>query len=232
MGNENLSTILRSSINNKNDFVFLSNRIIGNEFSSDLSDEELIRKYVKDEDERSFNSILKRYENVVFGLAYRVLRDPSVAEDILQEVFLILTKKLCTFREESKFSTWLYRVTLNVCFMYRKNEYKHKNNLSLDLEYQGDSKSDFYDFIEDTNTYLPDEESSNSEILKIIERELQNIPGKYRVVFILRDINGLTNHEVAKLLGISLAAVKSRILRARNFLKNRLKGKLKVEYYK
>lgn len=189
-------------------------------------DEELIKDFVNNNNEEAFNLILKKYENIVFGLAYRILGNHSLSEEVMQEVFLILTKKLSTFREESKFSTWLYRVVVNVCYLYRKTEYKHSNNLRLDQDINDDSNSQYIDYLEDTHNTSPYEESKNSEMLEMIERELRNMPEKYRVVFILRDVDGLTNPEVAKILGITLAAVKSRILRARGFLKSRLQHKL------
>jgi len=190
------------------------------------TDEELIKDYVNN---NSFNLILKKYENIVFGLAYRILGNHSLSEEVMQEVFLILTKKLSTFREESKFSTWLYRVVVNVCYMYRKSEYKHNNNLRLDQDIKDDCNSQYIDYLEDSHNPSPYEDSKSSEIVEMVEKELINIPEKYRVVFILRDVEGLTNPEVAKILGITIAAVKSRILRARRFLKLRLQHKLQYE---
>lgn len=193
------------------------------------TDEELIKDYVNNNNEQSFNLIIRKYENIVFGLAYRILGNHSLSEEVMQEVFLILTKKVSTFREESKFSTWLYRVVVNVCYMYRKSEYKHNNNLRLDQDINDDCNSQYIDYVEDSHNPSPYEDSKSSEIVEMVEKELKNIPQKYRVVFILRDVEGLTNPEVAKILGITIAAVKSRILRARRFLKSRLQHKLQYE---
>ena len=193
------------------------------------TDEELIKDYVNNNNEQSFNLIIRKYENIVFGLAYRILGNHSLSEEVMQEVFLILTKKVSTFREESKFSTWLYRVVVNVCYMYRKSEYKNNNNLRLDQDINDDCNSQYIDYVEDSHNPSPYEDSKSSEIVEMVEKELKNIPQKYRVVFILRDVEGLTNPEVAKILGITIAAVKSRILRARRFLKSRLQHKLQYE---
>ena len=193
-----------------------------------LTDEQLIKDYVENNNEQAFNLIIKRYENIVFGLAYRIIGNHSLCEEVMQEVFLILTKKLSTFREESKFSTWLYRVVVNVCYLYKKTEYKHTSNLRLDKEMNDDGDTKFIDNLEDKRACSPYEESKSSEMIEMVERELKNLPEKYRVVFVLRDVDGLTNPEVAKILGITLAAVKSRILRARKFLKSRLQNKLKI----
>ncbi|NIP38450.1 MAG: sigma-70 family RNA polymerase sigma factor [Candidatus Dadabacteria bacterium] len=190
-------------------------------------DEELIKDFVDNDDERAFNILLKKYENIVYGLAYRILGNHCLSEEVMQEVFLILTTKLSTFREEAKFSTWLYRVVVNVCYLYKKTEYKHNTNLRLDQDINGDGNSQFIDYLQDNRSSSHYEESRSSEIVEMVERELKNLPEKYRVVFVLRDVEGLTNPEVSKVLGISLAAVKSRILRARKFLKSRLQNKLK-----
>ena len=196
---------------------------------TNMSDVEIISKYLKSKDELAFNEIVKRYENMVYGLAYRILKNHNLAEEVFQEVFLILSFKLDTFRDESKFSTWLYRITLNMCYVYRKNEYKHYSNLSIDSTLDNESSSDFKELLQDTRSQDPGQESSQSEILNVIEREIAKLPKKYRTVSILRDIEGLTNPEVARLLNISVPAVKSRIFRARNILKKRLKDKIKIE---
>ena len=214
--------------NNSGEIINLNNKHHLNCSNDEKTDEQLIKDYVHSNNEEAFNLIIKRYENVVFGLAYRMLGNRTLSEEVMQEVFLILTRKLSTFREESKFSTWLYRVVVNVCYLYQKMEYKHKGNLRLDQDFNDDSDSQYIDYLEDSNSPGPYEESKNSEIVEMVEVELKNIPEKYRVVFVLRDIDGLTNPEVAKILDITPAAVKSRILRARRFLKSRLKHKLMI----
>lgn len=196
---------------------------------SQLGDNDLVSIYVINKNEDAFNVIVKKYENMVYGVAYRLLRNHNLAEEVLQEVFLILSGKLDTFRQRSKFSTWLYRITLNVCYAYRKNEYKHHNSISIDNNPDRDSSSDFKRLLEDTKSFGPVEETSQTEILDIVEKEIANLPYKYRMVCMLRDIEGLNNPEVSKILNISVPAVKSRILRARNVLKNRLKNKLEIE---
>src|SRR5574341_2006623 len=99
---------------------------------SDLSDEKLVRLFVEERDEGAFNEIVNRYADKTFRLALRIIRNTHDAEEVLQEVFLSM-EKLNTFREESKFSTWLYRVTANACYMrLRANKRKHENEVSLE----------------------------------------------------------------------------------------------------
>lgn len=193
------------------------------------TDEDLIRDYVNNNNERAFNSIIKKYENIIYGLAYRMLGNHSLCEEVMQEVFLILARKLSTFREDAKFSTWVYRVVVNMCLMYKRSEFKHRGSVSLDQQIDNENGGKYIDYIQDSRVASPYEQSSSSQIMELVERELQKLPKKYRVAFILRDVDGLTNPEVAEILGISVAAVKSRILRARRFLKSRLGYKLQYE---
>ncbi|MGH7807647.1 MAG: RNA polymerase sigma factor, partial [Thermodesulfobacteriota bacterium] len=79
----------------------------------ELSDEELVKGFVEDHDEKAFNEIVARYEDKIFRLAWRVAHNPNDAEDVLQDVLITLVEKLNTFRGESKFSTWLYTVAAN-----------------------------------------------------------------------------------------------------------------------
>ena len=84
---------------------------------SGIPDEELVRMYIEKGDELLYEEILTRHADKVFGLALRITRTPEDAEEVFQEVFLTLTKKIGTFRGESKFSSWLYRVTANAAYM-------------------------------------------------------------------------------------------------------------------
>jgi RNA polymerase sigma-70 factor (ECF subfamily) len=187
----------------------------------ELSDENLVRAFVEEQKEEAFNEIVNRYADKVFRLALRITHNPHDAEEVLQEVFLSM-EKLDTFREESKFSTWLYRVAINSGYMHLRTERKYKNNLSLEsyMPYSDNGVLDGAELNDLDNR--PDEILLNKEGMEVIERAISELPLAYRVVFHLRDVEGLTNQEVAKALGLSLPAVKSRILRARLFLRDRL----------
>ena len=188
---------------------------------SDLSDEKLVRLFVEERDEESFNEIVNRYADKTFRLALRIIRNTHDAEEVLQEVFLSM-EKLNTFREESKFSTWLYRVATNAGYMRLRTERKYKDNVSLEeyIPYNDYGMLEGMELKDWSNR--PDEVFLNQEGMEIIERAVGELPLAYRVVFHLRDVEGLTNHEVAKALGLSVPAVKSRIIRARLFLRDKL----------
>lgn len=188
----------------------------------ELSDEELVRSFVETQDEEIFNELVNRYGDKIYRIALRITRNHSNAEEVLQKVFITLIKKLYTFRRESKFSTWIYGVTVNTSYEHLRIEKRYKNDMSLE---------DYISFVEDgalkeaqTNDWpdRPDEVLFSKEVIEIVERAVNELPMHYGTVFHLRDVEGLSNVEVAKILRLSLPNVKSRIHRARLFLKNKL----------
>ncbi len=190
---------------------------------NELSDEELVKIFVQTKDESAFNELVSRYGDRIFRMALRITHDPNDAEEVLQEVFLTMVGKLGTFRQESKFSTWLYRVTANASYMLIRSE-KRKQENELDIEdYKPYNESGKLEGIQVKDwSDRPDEALLSWESREIIERAVNDLPLPYRVVFQLRDVEGLTNEEVAKVLGLTLPAVKSRVLRARLFLRDKL----------
>ncbi len=191
-----------------------------------LSDTVLVRSFVGTQDEEAFNEIVNRYGDKIYGLALRITHNPSDAEDVLQEVFVNLIEKLDTFHGESKFSVWLYRVAANASFIYLRTEKKYKNELSDYVSYDEDGMLKGVEMKDWSNR--PDEVLLSKELMEIIEKEMNELPVAYRIALHLRDVEGLTNHEVAKVLDLSLAAVKFRIHRARLFLRDRLSDYLYV----
>lgn len=194
-----------------------------NEHISDKSDEELVNLYTKTGNESAFNEIVSRYANKIYGFALRITRNSSDAEEVFQEVFLTLTKKLDTFRGESKFSSWLYRITVNASYMYLRSQKKHESNISLENYYPYDEKGTLMGRVMEKDwSSRPDIIIFSNEALKIIDKSINELPESYRTVFHLRDVEGLSNEEVADILEISIPAVKSRLHRARLFLRDRL----------
>lgn len=190
---------------------------------SAIEDEELVQMYIEREDELLFEEILSRHADKVFGLALRITRTTEDAEEVFQEVFLTLTKKLGTFRGESKFSSWLYRVTANASYMRIRAEKKHESNMSLESYAPYDEKGTLLGRIKNKDwSSRPDLVIFSKEAVEIIESSINELPESNRVVFHLRDIEGLTNEETAEVLGLSVAAVKSRLHRARLFLRDKL----------
>jgi len=191
--------------------------------TNDKSDEELVKIFAETRDEAAFDEIVGRYSDRIYGFALRITRNTDDAEEVLQEVFLTLTKKLDTFRGESKFSSWLYRVTANASYMYLRSQKKHESNISLEKYYPYDEKGTLMGRIMDKDwSSRPDIIIFSKEALKIIDDSINEMPESYRAVFHLRDIEGLSNEEVANILEITIPTAKSRLHRGRLFLRDKL----------
>lgn len=192
-----------------------------------LFDEELVGMFVDGRNEGAFNELVNRYSDKVYRLAYRITNNQNDAEEILQEVFLILIEKLSTFRKESRFSTWLYRVASNASFMYIRNQKRSREKeTSLD-DYKPYNDYGVLEGVEERDwSGRPDSQLLSAEGTQLIEKAISELPEEYRVVFHMKDIERLTSKEIAKALGLSVPAVKSRVLRSRLFLRDKLS-----EYY-
>jgi len=191
--------------------------------TNDKSDEELVKIFAETRDEAAFDEIVGRYSDKIYGFALRITRNTDDAEEVLQEVFLTLTKKLDTFRGESKFSSWLYRVTANASYMYLRSQKKHESNISLENYYPYDEKGTLMGRIMDKDwSSRPDIVIFSKEALKIIDDSINEMPESYRAVFHLRDIEGFSNEEVSNILEITIHTAKSRLHRGRLFLRDKL----------
>ncbi|HSE84570.1 MAG TPA: sigma-70 family RNA polymerase sigma factor [Thermodesulfobacteriota bacterium] len=187
------------------------------------SDEKLVELFVDGKDEAAFEEIVNRYVDKVYGLAFRITRDHNGAEEVVQEVFLILINKLGTFRGEAKFSSWLYKVTANASYMYLRANRKYKSDSSLDGYAPYDERGTLMGRVKVKDwSNTPDEVLLSREAMDMVEKAVEELPEPYRIVFHLKDVDGLTNEEVASVLGLSVPAVKSRLHRARLFLRDKL----------
>ena len=190
---------------------------------SSVPDERLIELYINERDQSAFEVIFNRYVDKVYGIALRVTRDPDQSEEILQEVFITLIRKAESFRGEAKFSTWLYRVTMNASLMHLRGEKKYESDISLDEYVPYDEKGTLMGRIKSKDwSSRPDIIIYSKEALKIIDDAVNELPESFRAVFHLRDIEGLSNEECSRILDISVPAVKSRLHRARLFLRDKL----------
>ena len=192
-------------------------RIVKNH--EEYTDNELVDLFVFERDNLALNEVFNRYYDKVKRLALKILADTDEAEEVVQEVFITLLQKMESFRGESKFSTWLYSITLNTTRMRLREKIRDRRSLSLDNDDYGKSIEGILS--NDTNNKwlkTPEEININSEFMENLNKSLDMIPEKYREAFILRDINQYSNQEVAEQLGLSIPAVKSRVHRARRFL--------------
>ena len=164
-----------------------------------------------------FERLMARYEKKIYNLALRMLRDPDDAREILQETFLKVYDNLEKFRGEAQMSTWIYRIAMNEALMRIRKDKHRPRSLEI-VDEDGESREvDVADW-----KPRPVDRALTSELGGELDRAVALLPEDYRGAFLLRDIEGLSNEQIAKAMKLSVPAVKSRIHRARVFLRNEL----------
>ena len=171
-------------------------------------------------DYAAFEALVAKYERRVFGLARRIVGRRHDAEEVVQQTFLSLIEHIDGFREEARFSTWLLRVAANHALaLLRKRAVRQAAPLSEDRSTaEGLPRPQYIAEWRET----PEEIASRRETRQLLDNALAEIDEKYRLVFVLRDIEGLSTEETADALNISISNAKVRLLRARLMLRERL----------
>lgn len=180
-----------------------------------MEEKELIKK-AQEGDRNALAKLVKQYEQTVYNFAFKICRDKERAEHTMQETFLSMVKSIKQFSGKSKLSTWLYTVVSNHCLMMARSNKKHLH-ASLDDEDTLIDEKNITDW-----KISPDKITENSELKDILDKAINKLPPDYRVVFMLRDIKGFSTEETGKAINLSVPAVKSRLHRARAFLRNEL----------
>lgn len=178
-------------------------------------------------DEHAFTKLVQKYESLVYSFAFKVCRDKEQASETWQDTFVNVYRKLGQFDGKSKFTTWLYAIVVNNCKMKRR---KRKLDLaSVPLEsphgFHEDPLLDAEGHVVQTIPSwkeTPLDSVMDGELQTILDKAIRKLPVDYRVVFVLRDVEGLSAEETGKILKLSVPAVKSRLRRARVFLRERL----------
>jgi RNA polymerase sigma-70 factor (ECF subfamily) len=167
----------------------------------------------------AFTELVNRYERNIFRLARHITQSQEDAEDVLQETFLKAYEHLVDFQGNSKFYTWLVRIAVNQSLMKLRKR-KTDASVSLDEPYDtGEENLTREIAVWDPN---PEQTYSREEIRSILEKAVESLPATFRAVFALRDIEELSTEETAAMLNLSIPAVKSRLLRARLRLREKL----------
>jgi RNA polymerase sigma-70 factor (ECF subfamily) len=196
------------------------------------NESELVHKAQKG-DQRAFSLLVKKYESTVYSFAYKVCRNEEKAAETLQETFVNVYRKLDQFNGKAKFSTWLYQIVTNNCLMKRRKSRLDRSSVSIespdsaseDSELQGDG-APLQTLVSFTKT--PQDEVVNKELREHLDKAILKLPMEQRIVFILRDVEGRSSEEAAKILKVSVPAVKSRLRRARVFLRRQLQEYMEV----
>jgi len=193
-----------------------------NDADLQLSDQELVNR-AKNGDLSAFETLVSRYEQRVFNLAMRMLHNVHDAEDVTQQTFLNALEHLEEFRGDASFATWLYRIATNAAL---KNLRKKRGLPTVSLEESTELQEErdtipHPEYLADWRQ-SPQELIQNNEVRALIQQALDELDEKHRLVFLLRDVEGLSVKETAQALGISEANVKVRLLRARLQLREKL----------
>lgn len=167
----------------------------------------------------AFTELVNRYERNIYRLARHITQNPEDAEDILQETFLKAYEHLRDFQGNSKFYTWLVRIAVNQSLMKLR---KRKSDASVSLDDPYDTGEE--NLVREIAVWEPNPEQtySQEEMRAILEKAVDSLPPTFRAVFALRDIEELSTEETAAILNLSIPAVKSRLLRARLRLREKL----------
>ncbi len=170
-------------------------------------------------DRAEFARLVDTYSSPIYRLGLRMLGTPQDAEDVLQNTFLNVFTHLSTFEGRSSLSTWLYRIAANEALMLIR---KKKPEVNVDDVQTGENDEDllptqFVDW-----SALPEDELLSGEGKKFLDSAIQTLPESMRIVFLLRDVEGLSIKETADALNLTETNVKTRLLRARMFLRERL----------
>jgi RNA polymerase sigma-70 factor (ECF subfamily) len=167
------------------------------------SDHELVRSFVNSGDANAIEELLRRHQGRVYGLAYRILGNRADAYDAMQEVFILLLRKLRSFRQEAAFTTWLHRLTVNACYDLSRKRTRAPQPVEEIEAPQRDA-------------------IAAAEARVVIESAMSGLAIEHRTALTLREIYGLSYEEIAGATGVAVGTVKSRIARARAALADRL----------
>jgi RNA polymerase sigma-70 factor (ECF subfamily) len=164
--------------------------------------------------------MVDKYSNPLYRLALKMLGNPRDAEDVLQNTFLQAFQHLQEFEGRSSLSTWLYRIASNEALMMIRRRRPEINFSDTIPEEGGESDMEPVEFTD--WGYLPEEELLSSETRDMLDKAIQRLPEIFRIVFVLRDIEGLSIRETSEALNLTETAVKTRLLRARLRLREEL----------
>ena len=174
---------------------------------------------VRGGDVLAYDTLVRKYDRQIFRIAQHITQNREDAEDVMQDAFLKAYEKIDQFQGNSKFYTWLVRIAVNESLM-RLRKRRTGKMVSIDEDIETDEGSvprDLADWAPD-----PEQNYGQAELAEILRKTIQGLPQGFRIVFVLRDVEGLSTEETAETLGLSIPAVKSRLLRARLQLRERL----------
>jgi RNA polymerase sigma-70 factor (ECF subfamily) len=183
------------------------------------SEETLLVEAARAGDIKAFEALVRRYDRNVFRIAQHITQNREDAEDVVQDAFLKAYQNLGQFQGQSKFYTWLVRIAVNEALM-RLRRRRPERMVSIDEDVKTEEDSMPREIADWSPN--PEQQYTQAELKDILGKTIQGLPPSFRTVFVLRDVEGLSTEETASALELSVPAVKSRLLRARLQLRERL----------
>jgi RNA polymerase sigma-70 factor (ECF subfamily) len=174
-------------------------------------------------DSAAFEFLYQLHSRRVYALCLRMVNNPADAEDLMQEAFLQLFRKIGTFRGESAFSTWLHRMTVNVVLMRLRKKSLPTDSLEETMDPDAESSSPKRDI------GAPDLRLSGAVDRVNLERSIEQLPPGYRTVFVLHDVQGYEHNEIADIMGCSVGNSKSQLHKARTRLRELLQEEIREQ---
>jgi len=191
----------------------------------DMTAERQLLRRLRERDERAFRELIELHRDRVYNLTFRMLGNRAEAEDVAQEVFITVFKTIDSFREESKFSTWLYRVAVNHCknrikYLARRHE---RDRDELD-EIKTASPTDSQTRTPGTPAVIrrPDKALEGAQLEQLMQDAIDTLDEEHRALVVLRDVEDLSIDEICEITGLPDGTVKSRLHRARLALRKKL----------
>jgi RNA polymerase sigma-70 factor (ECF subfamily) len=173
-------------------------------------------------DERAFTELYHRYRQTVYNFSYNVCHNKDYAEEVVQDTFINVYRKLHQYDGRAKFSTWLYSIVVNNCQMHNRRTRLEQATISIEELGPPTEDAERSQELPATEDLRPDTALLTQELEEALHQALQKLPLDYRLPYILRELEGLSNEDAATVLGLSLPAFKSRLHRARAFIRTAL----------
>jgi RNA polymerase sigma-70 factor (ECF subfamily) len=198
--------------------------MVSKHIDMDFKDESHLISGLRQGNEKAFQTLIRRYRMKLYGIAYGITLDREESLDIVQEIFLKVYQKIHMFRKDSSLSTWLRRITINESLNWRRKWRRRFKWQHRPLE--GNDSPDYPELVAPNN---PETHLREKELGEIFTEGLKALPEEARTVFVLKEMEGLSYQDIAKMLGLKRGTVSSRLFYAREKLKASLRTRMEVE---